>query len=130
MKFESLKMHDDEYISKYFLRVDEVVNTIRGLDEELEEPLVLQKVFISQKVLQKRFNAKVLDIEEMTYLKTLTLDQLLATLATYEMRISNGRSTTKESSFKIDKNPKEEQNDSCYESNEEEVKSRGNSREV
>ena len=36
MKFESLKMHDDEDISKYFLRVDQVVNTIIGLGEELK----------------------------------------------------------------------------------------------
>jgi len=36
MKFESLKMHDDEDIAKYLLRVVEIVNTIRGLDNKLE----------------------------------------------------------------------------------------------
>jgi len=37
-------MHDDEDIMKYLLRVDEVVNTIRGLDEKLEEPIMVQNV--------------------------------------------------------------------------------------
>jgi len=41
MKFESLNICDDEYIAKYFLIVDEVVNTIRGLREKLEESIVV-----------------------------------------------------------------------------------------
>ncbi len=60
MKFESLKMHDDEDNAKYFLRVDEIVNTIRGLDEKLEEPVVVQKVLRS---LTEIFNPKVPAIE-------------------------------------------------------------------
>lgn len=36
MLFEPFNMHDDEDIEKYFLRVDEAVNTIRGPDEKLE----------------------------------------------------------------------------------------------
>jgi len=52
-------MHDDEDISKYFLRVYEVVNTIRGLDEKLEDHVVVQKVLIS---LPNRFNPKVSSI--------------------------------------------------------------------
>ena len=44
MQFEPLIMHDDQDISKYFLRVNEVVNTIRGLDEKLDEDIVVQKV--------------------------------------------------------------------------------------
>jgi hypothetical protein len=34
----------------------------------------------------------------------LTLDQLLGTLTAYEMRITKGKSTTRESSFKLEKN--------------------------
>jgi len=47
MLFESLKMYDDEDIEKYILRVDEVVNTIRRIDEKLGEPIVVQKVLKS-----------------------------------------------------------------------------------
>lgn len=54
-----------------------------------------------------RFNPKVSSIEEMTKIKTLTLDRLLSTFTSYEMIISNGKDAPKESTFKVDKNPKE-----------------------
>jgi len=69
------------------------VNTIKGLDEILEEVVVVQKAL---RYLLHIFNPMVSTIEEMTNLKYLTLDQLLGTLTTYEMRISNGNRTTKE----------------------------------
>ena len=49
----------------------------------------------------------------------LNLDQLLGTLMAYEMIIANENPATKESSFKENKKPKEEHDDSCYESYEE-----------
>lgn len=112
-------MHDDEDIAKYFLRVDEVVNKIRGIDEDLKEIIIVQKVLRS---LIERFNLKVSTIEQMKNLKSLTLDELLGTLISYETRISNGKSTIKESILKANKKPKEEHNDSCCESDEEEAK--------
>jgi hypothetical protein len=36
-KFEQLKMKEDEDIATYFLRVDEIVNSIKGLGEEIKE---------------------------------------------------------------------------------------------
>jgi len=60
MKFKSLTMHDYEDIAKYFLIVDEAVNTIRCLDENIAKFVVVQKVFIS---LLERFNPKVSTIE-------------------------------------------------------------------
>ena len=35
-KFEQLKMKEDKDISTYFLQVDEIVNTIKGLGEEIK----------------------------------------------------------------------------------------------
>ena len=52
-------MHDDEEIAKFFLIVDEVVNSIRGLDEKIKDPVVIQKVIRS---ILRRFNPKVLSI--------------------------------------------------------------------
>ena len=61
----------------------------------------------------------------MTNMKSLTLDQLLGTLTTYEMRITNGKQTTKESTFKANKKPnQEEHDDSCCELDEEESQER------
>jgi hypothetical protein len=38
-----MKMDEKEDIATYLLRVDEVVNAIRGLGEEFNESLVVQK---------------------------------------------------------------------------------------
>ena len=42
-EFESLKWDENETIAAYFLRVDEVVNTMRGLGEKIENPIVVRK---------------------------------------------------------------------------------------
>jgi hypothetical protein len=62
-KFEKLKMKEDEDIAAYFLRVDEIVNTIRGLGEEFDESMVIQKVLRS---LPMRFDPKISSLEERT----------------------------------------------------------------
>jgi hypothetical protein len=54
-------MNEKEDIATYFLRVDEVVNSIRGLGEELDESLVVQKVLRS---LLLEYDTKVSAIEE------------------------------------------------------------------
>ena len=41
LKFEQLKMNEDEIVSKYFLRVEELVNAMKGLGEKIDEfPLI------------------------------------------------------------------------------------------
>jgi hypothetical protein len=42
-KFEQLKMNEDENIVSYFLRVDEVVNNIKGLGDEVNEQVVSKR---------------------------------------------------------------------------------------
>jgi hypothetical protein len=37
LKFEQLNMNEDETISKYFLRVEELVNAMKGLGEKIED---------------------------------------------------------------------------------------------
>ena len=46
-QFESLKMKQEDNIGEYLLRVDEVVNAIRGLWEKLKENEVVSKVLIT-----------------------------------------------------------------------------------
>lgn len=59
-QFESLKMKEEENIASYLLCVDEIVNTIRGLREEVEEAVIVKKVLRS---LPRRFDSKVLTID-------------------------------------------------------------------
>ena len=68
--------------------------------EKIEESILVQKILRS---LLDKFNPKVSAIEELNDLKTLSIDQLLGTLTTYEMRINKDKSITREASFKADK---------------------------
>jgi hypothetical protein len=95
-------------VSKYFLRVEELVNAMKGLGEKFDESLLVQKILRS---LPDKFNSKVSAIEELSDLKTLSIDQLLGTLTAYEMRINKDKSSTREAAFKADKNTDSELDD-------------------
>ena len=96
--FENLKMDEKEDIATYLLRVDEVVNVIRGLGEAVKEPLVLQKVLRS---LPLRYDAKVSTIEENRDMTKMTMDELHGALTTYEMRTNKKiGQPNREASFK------------------------------
>jgi hypothetical protein len=101
LQFEQLKMKEDETVGKYFLRVEELVNAMKGLGEKIEDVSLVQKILRS---LPDRFNPKVSAIEELNDLKALPIDQLLGTLTAYEMRIGKYKPTSREASFKADKN--------------------------
>ena len=73
-KFESLKMDDEEDIASYFLLVAEVVNSLKGLGENIEENIVVQKVLRS---LPEIFDSKVSSIDEMKDLDTLKMDNFM-----------------------------------------------------
>lgn len=66
MYFESLKMNEHGDVAKLFLRVDEIVYTMKGLDEKIKEAIIVQKLLRS---LLTRFNPKVSVIEEMVEFK-------------------------------------------------------------
>lgn len=55
-------MHEDESTSNFYLRVDEVVNTMKGIGDEFEDSIIVEKILI---LLTPNFDAKVLAIEEM-----------------------------------------------------------------
>jgi hypothetical protein len=41
LKFEQLKMNEDEIVSKYFLRVEEIVNAMKGFGENIEDTFLV-----------------------------------------------------------------------------------------
>ena len=94
-------MKEDETVGKYFLRVEGMVNAMKALGETIGEPSLVHKILRS---LPDRFNPKVSAIKELNDLKTLSFDQLLGTLTAYEMRIVTDKPTSREASFKADKN--------------------------
>ncbi|XP_059076911.1 uncharacterized protein LOC131876135 [Cryptomeria japonica] len=102
MKFKSLKMKEDEVIATYFLRVDEIVNAIRGLGEDIDEKVLVRKLIRS---LTMKFDFKISAIEEMKDLEKLTKDKLHGILTAYEMRVEH-KPSQKEVSFKASKKGK------------------------
>jgi hypothetical protein len=102
-------MNEKEDIATYLLRVDEVVNAIRGLGEDLDESLVVQKVLRS---LLLKYDAKFSAIEETRDLTKMTMDELHGTRMAYEMRtFTKSDQTNNEASFKSIKKTKEKDND-------------------
>ncbi|GLJ17355.1 hypothetical protein SUGI_0301450 [Cryptomeria japonica] len=99
-QFESLRMKEDETVASYFLRVDEIVNSRKGLGEEVEEKEVVNKVI---RTLLPKFETKVSTLEEKKSFSTMTLDNLQSILTAYEMRIGNNPSSSKETAFKVEK---------------------------
>jgi hypothetical protein len=71
-QFEHMRMKEDEYTRTYFLRVDEIVNTIRGLGENIENLVIVQKMLRS---LPMRFDPKISTLEKGQYLATLSMDE-------------------------------------------------------
>jgi hypothetical protein len=108
-KFENLKMNEKEDIATYLLRVDEVVNAIRGLCEDIDESLVVQKALRS---LLLKYDAKVSAIEETRDLTKMTMDELHGSLMAYEMRTgTESDQTNNEATFKAIKKTKDKDND-------------------
>jgi hypothetical protein len=102
-------MDEKEDIATYFLRVDEVVNAIRGLSEELNESLVVQKVLRS---LLLKYDSKVSAIEETRDLKKMAMDELHGSLISYEMRTgTESDQLNNEEAFKSIKKTKYKDND-------------------
>jgi len=101
-------MDDEEDIATFSLRVDEVVNSLKGLGENIEENTIVQKVLRS---LLERFDSKVSAIEEMKDLYTLKMDELHGILIAYEMR--KGTPNPKEVAFKASKTSKKGKKINC-----------------
>lgn len=64
-------MKEDEDIATFFLWVDEIVNTMRGLGEKAENIALVQRIL---KSLWMRFDSKVSTLEERKYIDKLRMD--------------------------------------------------------
>ena len=96
IKYENLRMYNDESVANYFLRVDEIVNCMQHLGEEIKEAVVVEKVLRS---LPPMFESKFSAIEEKENLQNLTISQLHEIITTYEMS-KGGPSDRREAAFK------------------------------
>ena len=65
-------MKEDENIVSYFIRVDEIVNTLKGLGETILEEAIVHKVLIS---LPLRFDSKLSVLEDINDIDTVTMER-------------------------------------------------------
>jgi hypothetical protein len=114
-------MREDEDITSYLLHVDEIVNTIKGLGETIDEKFVVQKVL---RTLPSRFDPKISSIEEMKDLDSLTMDELHGILTAYEMRTVQENPSKHEATFKASKGTSSKGHQT-YDSSEEESDAEG-----
>jgi hypothetical protein len=82
-QFEQLKMKEDEDIVASFLRVDEIMNSTKGLGEYIKGSIIVQRVLRSLPMI---FDPNISSLEERAELDTLSMDELHGILTTYEMR--------------------------------------------
>jgi hypothetical protein len=79
------------------------VNAIKGLGEEVDESIIVQKVLRS---LPMRFDPKISTLEERTDLDSISMDELHGIFTAYEMRTEQENLVTKEATFKASKKTK------------------------
>ena len=85
-KFENLRMKEDETIHEFHMNILEIANTSGALGEKMSEEKLVRKILRS---LPKRFAMKVTAIEEAQDISNLKVDELIGSLQTFEMGISD-----------------------------------------
>jgi len=100
LQYEGLKMREDEKISEYFERVQNIVNTIKGLGGKISEEDLVEKVL---RTLPMIYNPKVSSLEDKDDLDQLTIDDLYGILTAYELRLGDNHIPKGEAAFKASK---------------------------
>ena len=90
-------MKEEENIVEYLLRVDEIVNAIRGIGAIIKEKDVVDKVL---RTLPMKYDSKVSTLEEQNDIKLMTVDELHGIFTAYETRTGQDGSSKKEVAFK------------------------------
>eukprot|EP00253_Pinus_taeda_P020826 PITA_20826 len=113
IQYETLRMHNDESVANYFLRIDKIVNRMKNLGEEIKEVTLVEKVL---RYLSFKFESKVSTIEEKQSLHSIMMSQLHGILTAFEMR-KGGPSYMREAAFKGEYNESRHMSEGEKESN-------------
>ena len=96
-------MKEEEDIAENILRIDEIVNAIRGLGGVIKEIEFIEKVL---RTIPMKYDSKVSTVEEHDDLDDITIDELHGIFTAYEMRTGQNEPSRKEETFKVSKEPK------------------------
>ncbi|KAI3734276.1 hypothetical protein L6452_13741 [Arctium lappa] len=97
-EFDNLRMKETELIEEYYNRVILLLNQMRLNGETIEDRRVIEKIMRS---LTKKFEYIVVAIEEYKDLSTMSLENLLGTLQSHELRMRQFDSSTSEHAFQL-----------------------------
>src|SRR3954465_5951499 len=103
-KFKNLRMRDDESIKDFYMNLLDIANTSGALGEKMSDEKLVRKILRS---LPKRFDMKVTAIEEAQDISKMKVEELIGSLQTFEMGISEN-SEKKNKSIAFVSNSQEE----------------------
>lgn len=85
-KFEYLRMKDDECIHNFHMNILDIANSSSTLEEKMSEEKLVRKIL---RYLPKKFDMKVTTIEEAQDICNMKVDELIGSLQTFELAISD-----------------------------------------
>ena len=81
-KFESIRMSDDESFDEFYAKLNYIVNSVYNLGEIYDQPKIVRKILRS---LTEDFRPKVTAITESKDVDSITVDELIGSLQSYEL---------------------------------------------
>ncbi|GAU28863.1 hypothetical protein TSUD_293140 [Trifolium subterraneum] len=84
-KFENLRMKEDESVHNFYMNVMDFANSFDDLGEKLSDEKIVRKILRS---LTKKFDMKVIAMEEAQDISTMKVDELIGSLQTYESSVN------------------------------------------
>ncbi|WJX88834.1 hypothetical protein P8452_70878 [Trifolium repens] len=85
-KFENLRMKEEETIYDFHMSILDLANPFDSLGERLSDEKLVRKILRS---LPKRFDMKVIAIEEAQDISSLKVEEVVGSLQTFEMNFSD-----------------------------------------
>ena len=85
LQFEILKMKESETVDQFLTRVSGIVTEFQTYGEALEQKIIVQKIL---RCLTKNFFMVVTAIEEAKDLSTFTIEELIGSLLSHEVRFN------------------------------------------
>ena len=83
-KYEMMQMEEDQKVSDYFSKMNEIVNLMKNCGENISDQMVVEKVLRS---LSQKFDFIVVAIQETKDVKTMKLEELQSSLEAHELLI-------------------------------------------